>query len=1277
MKRWVFRIFDWVMLVLTVLIVLVAILFSLARIFIPHLANYQTRIQNWASEALQEPVKIGQMTAVWRGIGPELEFRQVEILNKSATQPIIKVNKLIVGIDILDSLFKWRFEPGWIVVDGANVVVRQDQNNNLMINGYQPQPSLQSQNNAKAFLEWLLDQDKIYIENINLTWIDKNGNIVPFKHIKLKFTQGLITNELLASALVDNPPKPTPVRLVLKFGGDLLTRSFAIKFYANVKNFPLAFWLAKRIPNIVINSGESNFELWGEWNQNQLQNVQTKYEVKNLNFTSSYFIQPISVIESTGDIIWQRTVQGWNLAGDKIQIRLPEQNWSNLSWSLENVLANNSIPAQQTFKINDLTLEKTKNLLKTTTFLSSRNLSRLQTLNPTGQLKNITLIHQGNDWNNNSFSLNAEFDQINWNALQNIPGVRNLKGSINFTPQQGTLVLNTNNAFLYFNKLFRSPLPIDTLQGTVNWQNDINGLTIKSSSLTTENNFLNIKSNFSLIFPTLQQSPIINLVGGFNVTDPVTAIHYLPVGIMPKGAVRWLDEAIVAGQAMSGDVILSGPLQHFPFDNKEGKFIVDSQVRDLTLHYHDQWPDILHINGELIFDGSSMTVNANSGQIFNAKLGKTQATIEDLRKPVLTVDGTATGDLNDGLMFLEKSPLQNTIGKHLSRFIMHGPMGLNLKLRIPFTKEPNEINGTVAIQNGNLTIPQWWNLQLQNIQGTLNFTRNSLAGLLHTQWFGKPLQINVSTLNPGTPESVTQFDLGAGKITLQELSHRFHLPSSQYVSGVLNYKALLQFSDKVKAANQVLIQTDLDGININLPSPLGKTAAEKIASQIHIYFADTNKINILINYGKRLSAALTFNKSAENQINLFGGMVTFGGRGAFFTSKPGLIINGYLPVFVLSDWQSLFKQPHTEKPMSGPSSFLKSLDMTFGQFSAFGFTLSQIEIQLQSAANGWEVGLDNPDINGKILVPYEYPKGVVVGDFERLYIHPEKQVTTSSINPSVIPAINITCQNCRYGNKNFGQVRLVAAPENNKTLLFNNINVRSGSLNLNMQGKWQMQNGSSYTQLQGRLVTENLGDVLRDWDVTQSLQDGAGNVRFFLNWQGPPFKPSLNTLSGNISLQFEDGRIVNLSSSTETELGLGTILNLFSLQSIPRRLRLDFSDLTDAGFSFDVMSGNFDLRQGNAYTNNTYLDGPVAKVVINGRIGLAVKDYNLNLQVTPYVASSIPAVAATVAGGPIVGALTWVASKVLSTAVSAITTYSYQVSGSWENPNITKTNGSH
>ena len=76
------------------------------------------------------------------------------------------------------------------------------------------------------------------------------------------------------------------------------------------------------------------------------------------------------------------------------------------------------------------------------------------------------------------------------------------------------------------------------------------------------------------------------------------------------------------------------------------------------------------------------------------------------------------------------------------------------------------------------------------------------------------------------------------------------------------------------------------------------------------------------------------------------------------------------------------------------------------------------------------------------------------------------------------------------------------------------------------------------------------------------------------------------------------------------------MLGLFSVAALPRRLSLDFSDITEKGLSFDTIRGDFELREGNAYTSNLLLRGPAAEIGVAGRTGLASQDYDQTAIVT-------------------------------------------------------------
>ena len=145
---------------------------------------------------------------------------------------------------------------------------------------------------------------------------------------------------------------------------------------------------------------------------------------------------------------------------------------------------------------------------------------------------------------------------------------------------------------------------------------------------------------------------------------------------------------------------------------------------------------------------------------------------------------------------------------------------------------------------------------------------------------------------------------------------------------------------------------------------------------------------------------------------------------------------------------------------------------------------------------------------------------------------------------------------------------------------------------------------------------------------------------FRSHWPGGPDAGFLDHLGGRISVQAEDGQVLGVEPGAG-----GRALGLLSLSALQRRLLLDFSDLTGKGLAFDRVAGDFDLRDGDAYTQNLVLKGPAAEVGIAGRTGLRARDYDQTVKVTGQLGGTLVA-AGTLAGGPALGAALFVFSKV-------------------------------
>jgi uncharacterized protein YhdP len=177
------------------------------------------------------------------------------------------------------------------------------------------------------------------------------------------------------------------------------------------------------------------------------------------------------------------------------------------------------------------------------------------------------------------------------------------------------------------------------------------------------------------------------------------------------------------------------------------------------------------------------------------------------------------------------------------------------------------------------------------------------------------------------------------------------------------------------------------------------------------------------------------------------------------------------------------------------------------------------------------------------------------------------------------------------------------------------------------------------------------------------IQAKDGSMEFNVDWVGPPSSHAIAGMNGHVKLAADKGQVVALDP------GAGRMLGLASVAALPRRLMMDFSDLTSKGLAFDTIRGDFELSHGDAYTNNLLLQGPAAEIGLVGRVGLANHDFDQTAVVTGNFGASLP-LASTLAAGPVVGAAVLVFSQVFKQPLKGLARGYYRITGSWDNPTV-------
>ena len=267
------------------------------------------------------------------------------------------------------------------------------------------------------------------------------------------------------------------------------------------------------------------------------------------------------------------------------------------------------------------------------------------------------------------------------------------------------------------------------------------------------------------------------------------------------------------------------------------------------------------------------------------------------------------------------------------------------------------------------------------------------------------------------------------------------------------------------------------------------------------------------------------------------------------------------------------------------------------------------------------------------------------------------------IRDRAYPALDVIAENFQIGEKQLGKLTLNAY-ESQDDWVIQKLNITNSDSTLNADGTWQNWTRRPNTNIKFNLVTDNIGKTLKRFGQPDMVKGGEAEMTGQLQWPGSPHEFDAGALSGNFTLDAKKGQILKVQP------GVGRLLGLLSLQSLPRRLTLDFRDLFSEGFAFDKIGATAQINNGVLRSDNFLMDGPAAEAYIKGETNLKAETQNLNVKVIPHVSDTLSL--AALAGGPIAGAAAFVAQKILKDPFNKIASTEYVIGGTWNNPQEVK-----
>jgi uncharacterized protein YhdP len=259
------------------------------------------------------------------------------------------------------------------------------------------------------------------------------------------------------------------------------------------------------------------------------------------------------------------------------------------------------------------------------------------------------------------------------------------------------------------------------------------------------------------------------------------------------------------------------------------------------------------------------------------------------------------------------------------------------------------------------------------------------------------------------------------------------------------------------------------------------------------------------------------------------------------------------------------------------------------------------------------------------------------------------------------PVLDMNVEDFRMQDRALGRLDLLAHGAA-QGLMIDNLQLTHPDSVFRMSGLWR-ESGQGETRADLNLNVLDAGKFLARFGYADMLKRGSAEFQGNATWEGSPADFTFATLAGQLDFKAHGGQFLKVDP------GVGKLLGVLSLQSLPRRLNFDFRDIFNEGYAFDDISATLRIARGVVYSDDFKMRGPSAKVNMSGLADLNQESVQLRVRVVPKLSEGV-AVAGALLGGPLAGVGALAAQKLLRDPFEEALSQEYMVSGSWQAPDV-------
>jgi uncharacterized protein YhdP len=917
----------------------------------------------------------------------------------------------------------------------------------------------------------------------------------------------------------------------------------------------------------------------------------------------------------------------------------------------------------------------------------------LYTVQPAGSLSGLSFRTSTTD-PVAAARLTARISSGQINAYLGSPSVTNLNGVLSLSRDHGFIDIENGPFKLHLKRIFDEVWSFDQGRGRFEFQRDGDRYQLFSHAIELVDGDL---TAFGQIHLNLEADPAKRSWGlmlGLRNGDLIDAERYFPAAMSPDLR-DWLTRAVV-----DGTVAESGLLFHGSLFRKSAKierlqemfFAVEGGVLD----YDPAWPRVGALEATIYTGNWGVETRGAVGVIYDSSvsIGEVVVPMND-EAPALWVhvDGTFEGPVNDGIRFLNETPLAGITSRVAEHWSGAGDMQGAARLEIPIGTDAAAraalTDVDLLLSDNAIEMPDF-DLVIDRLDGLIRYqnesglTSSDLTGRL----FERPVSGTIATTSGDN--TAIRFDV-AGRVTAEALYAWTDQPILSRASGESAYEATLfvpqgevgvapgegiegvkgdnvvgDAPDASLASPWIEVTSDLAGIELRLPHPLGVTREGSANLRYRHVFDSVQEIAVALND----DFAVTMHVDDDQ---LTAARAHFGPRAKPLAPGDGILITGVIDQVDYHAWEVLMEDLEAVSDPSMSSELIDALtaiELKAGILHAYGVDLEDASARVTRAGATWQIELANEMLRGVLGVPDAAAEPVSVHlDYLRVDADEESPDPMADVVPQQLGPMVVSIDEFRLDDEDYGKWSFHFSPTRDGGYVDQlEAEVRGLLLQADSRLYWDHADGRHSTRYEGTVVAPDLGLALRAWGYASSIEGDNFQFRPFLNWEGSPAMIDMKTVGGTMRLDAGEGRFVQVESA-----GALKLLGIFDFSSIARRFRFDFRDVTNEGYTFSKIEGDTRFQDGLIQVvNPIVIEGSGSIFKLGGNINLISGELDNDMIVTLPVNRNLPWYAAysAIAAGPLAGVGVIVAQRIFQNQIDQISSAKYKITGSIDAPVI-------